>query len=184
VPLLAQLSPAFSAVHRLSLNRRMRQGCSDSWRDIARKLSELARTFPRGSTTGNRPARSIVCRAAAARNRVHQVRRRNCPWAKSPRGRTSPQRLLIESGDCRVCEATYAEGERTIRALTGDQLQSTIRVDLRSRPTASLYGLWDHRRGALGRELRTARAVLSAQQHDTAGVALAEVGSSRRRIDA
>ena len=37
----------------------------------------------------------------------------------------------------------YADGARTIGAMSDQQLQSTIDVGLRSRPQASYYGLWD-----------------------------------------
>ena len=37
----------------------------------------------------------------------------------------------------------YAEGAKTIGAMTDEQLQSSLDIGLRTRPQASFYGLWD-----------------------------------------
>jgi len=37
----------------------------------------------------------------------------------------------------------YGDGAKTIGGLSDERLQSTVDVGLRSRPQASLYGLWD-----------------------------------------
>jgi hypothetical protein len=115
-----------------------------SWRDIARKLSEMAEDFPENLYDWKPAAdvRSFAEQQLHAAGYVKFVAAnaegRNPPDTE-PRRSNFPSKTAIVT----FVKQTYAEGERAIRALTGDQLRSTRRVGLRSRPIASLYGLWD-----------------------------------------
>jgi hypothetical protein len=115
-----------------------------SWRDIARKLFEMADDFPedkydwKPASDVRSFAEQLVHAAGFIKFVAANAEGRNPPEAE-PRRSDFPSKAAIVA----FVKQTYAEGERAIRALTGDQLQSTIRAGLRSRPAASLYGLWD-----------------------------------------
>jgi uncharacterized damage-inducible protein DinB len=122
----------------------MTQDLLISWRDIARKLSEMAEDFPEEKydwkpASGVRSFAEQLLHAAGFIKFVAANAEGRNPPETEPRRSDFPSKAAIVA----FVKQTYAEGERAIRALTGDQLQSTIRVGLRSRPTASLYGLWD-----------------------------------------
>jgi hypothetical protein len=115
-----------------------------SWRDVVRKLVDMAEDFPEDKYDW-RPAPDVrsfaeqLLHAAGFVKFVAANAERRAPPAAEPQRRDFRSKAAI----VKFVKETYAEGERAIAALSSDQLRSAIPVGLRSRPTASLYGLWD-----------------------------------------
>jgi hypothetical protein len=115
-----------------------------SWNDVARKLVEMAEDFPEDRYDW-RPApgvRSFAEQLLHATGFVEFVTA-NANGLRPNGDDPSRARFRSKAAIVEYVRNTYADGARTVGALSDEQLQSTVDVSLRSRPTASLYGLWD-----------------------------------------
>jgi hypothetical protein len=115
-----------------------------SWNDIARKLVDMAEDFPEGKydwrpAPGMRSFAEQLLHAAGFVTYVAANAKGLQPSVEDPARATFKSKAAIAA----YVKQVYADGAKAIGALSDEKLQSTIDVGLRSRPQASLYGLWD-----------------------------------------
>jgi hypothetical protein len=115
-----------------------------SWNDIARKLVDMAEDFPEDKydwrpASGVRSFAEQLLHAPGFVTYVAENAKGLHPDVADPARASFKSKAAIAAYVKRV----YADGAKTIGSLSDQRLQSTIDVGLRSRPQASLYGLWD-----------------------------------------
>jgi DinB superfamily len=115
-----------------------------SWKDIARKLVDMAEDFPEDKydwrpAPGMRSFAEQLLHAAGFVTYVAANAKGLHPSVEDPARANFGSKAAIAS----YVKQVYAEGAKTISALSDTKLHATIDVGLRSRPQASLYGLWD-----------------------------------------
>jgi len=115
-----------------------------SWNDIARKLIDMAEDFPErnydwGPASGMRSFAEQLLHAAGFVTYVAANAKGLHPSVGDPARANFKSKAAIAA----YVKQVYADGAKAIGALSDEKLQSSIDVDLRSRPQASLYGLWD-----------------------------------------
>ena len=115
-----------------------------SWKDVARKLVDMAEDFPDDKydwrpAPGMRSFAEQLLHAAGFVTYVDANAKGLHPSVEDPARANFKSKAAIAA----YVKQVYGDGAKTISALSDKQLQSTIDVGLRSRPQASLYGLWD-----------------------------------------
>ena len=134
----------FASSDRIAAAGPMANDLLISWNDIARKLVDMAEDFPDDKydwrpASGVRSFAEQLLHAAGFVTYVAANAKGLHPNVADPARASFKSKAAIAVYVKRV----YADGAKTIGALSDERLQSTIDVGLRSRPQASLYGLWD-----------------------------------------
>ena len=137
-------SVLFASSDRMAAAGPMANDLLVSWNDIARKLVDMAEDFPEGKydwrpASGVRSFAEQLLHAAGFVTYVAANAKGLQPSVEDPARATFKSKAAIAA----YVKQVYADGAKTIGALSDEKLQSTIDVGLRSRPQASLYGLWD-----------------------------------------
>ena len=115
-----------------------------SWNDIARKLADMAEDFPEDKydwrpAPGTRSFAEQLLHAAGFVKYVAETAKGLHPNVEDPARASFKSKAAITS----YVRHVYADGAKTIGAMTDEQLQSSLDIGLRTRPQASFYGLWD-----------------------------------------
>lgn len=115
-----------------------------SWKDIARKLVDMAEDFPEDKydwrpAPGTRSVAEQLLHAAGFVTYVAANAKGLQPSVEDPARANFKSKAAIAA----YVKQVYADGAKAISALSDNKLHSMIDVGLRSRAQASLYGLWD-----------------------------------------
>ena len=134
----------FASSGRIAAAGPMARDLLVSWNDIARKLVDMAEDFPEDKydwwpAPGVRSFAEQLLHAAGFVTYVGANAKGLHPDVADPARASFKSKAAIAAYVKRV----YADGAKSIAALSDERLQSSLDVGLRSRPQASLYGLWD-----------------------------------------